>query len=418
MLPLGFAFLAALAAVRRPLRGALPCLVVALSVFLVVALPYTGVLSTSKGRLTFGEAGRLTYLRVVNRAPYPFWRPGLVSGLGEPVHPARQVHEDPAVYEFGAPIGGTYPLSYDPSYWYEGVSARFHPRQQMTALLSNGSGYFELFVRRQGGFLGVTLLLLLVGLGGRTRELRMDGRWTLVGVAVVAFALYALVYVEGRYLAPFVTILWAGLLSHVSLPASGESRKVLAVSGGVLALFVLLNIAAFNVAYLNAFLGLEVAPHEEPGPGQSTAAVSGTDPEASPPEVARALRELGIRPQDRIGFIGYGFGAYFARLTRARIVAQVPEEDAAEFWAAEPSRRRSVLDAFARAGARAVVTERMPSSATREGWMRLGETGHGVYLLVSDARASAMSSGRPLSSNVSATRRWPASFQWKSYGMK
>lgn len=383
MFPLAFVFLLLAVLAQENRRQAAREGLLALAAFLIVALPLVAALSSAKGRPTFGESGRLSYLRYVNDVPYPFWTAEAPPGLGEPEHPARQVFDDPPVYEFGTPVGGTYPLSYDPSYWYEGVSVRLTVAEQMKALLSSARWYFEFFVRQQAGALAVLTLLIVVGGLGRREpassgpRIRIDSRWALTLVAIAAFALYALVYVEGRYLAPFVVLFWGGILAHVGLPDLRGSRRLLEVSGAVLVFFTLLNLAAFTMEFSRAFLGLDPATPGEPAPWPpGPVGASGL-----PSEIGEGLRELGIGPGDRIGFVGYAFGAYFARLGRIRIVAQIHAKDAEGFWSADPSRRRAVLAAFARAGAKAVVTDRVPTAGPPRGWVRVGETGHWARLL-------------------------------------
>jgi hypothetical protein len=392
MFPLAFAFLLFAILARRNRRQAVGQGVLAVAAFLLVALPLVAILSSAKGRPTFGESGRLSYLRYVNHVPYPFWTSEAPSDLGEPVHPARLVFEDPPVYAFGGAVGGTYPMTYDPSYWYEGVTPRLRLRQQVETLLSNCGAFFNLFVREQGGFLAIVLLLSLVGGRPGWPARGLDGRLALVAVALVAFALYALVYVEGRYLGPFVVLFWAGLLARSSLSRGRGSSRLAQVSGWLLVLFLLVQLAAFNAAFLTAFLGLEISPPRGPTAGEP--AVAAATPEGgrvagSPAEIAAGLRELGIAPGDRIGFVGYAFGAYFARLGRMQIVAQIRSQDAERLWNAPPSRRQAALEAFARAGAKAVVTDGVPVGGPPDGWVRVGETGHWVRVLNSPRAAGS-----------------------------
>ena len=380
MFPLGLAFLAAGVLAGKDRRHALRGTALALGVFLTVALPLVLALSILKERPTFGDAGRLTYLRYVNGVPYPFWPAGFESETGRPEHPTRLVFADPPVYEFAAPVGGTYPLSYDPSYWYEGLRPRFELRAQARVLTSSARAYFELFVRQQGGFLATVLILLLIGAAHRARP-RFDGRWGLTAVALAAFGLYALVYVEGRYVAPFVVLFWAGILSHVRLPDGAESQRLMRVSGAVLALFTLVAVAQFEAGYGSAFLGLEL-PDETTNPATATPWPPPPPAErvGSPPEIAEGLRELGVRPGESIGFVGYAFGAHFARLAGVKIVAQLHGRDAPRFWEAPGSTRQAVLEAFAEAGARAVIAERVPPHASQNGWRKIGDTSHWAYL--------------------------------------
>ncbi|MGH7544437.1 MAG: hypothetical protein ACREK7_10925 [Gemmatimonadota bacterium] len=380
MFPLGFVLLAAGALAGKDRRHAVRGTALALGVFLSVALPLVLALSISKERPTFGDAGRLTYLRYVNGVPYPVWPAGFESETGRPEHPARLVFDDPPVYEFAVPVGGTYPLSYDPSYWYEGLTPRFELREQARVLASSARAYFELFVRQQGGFLATVAILLLIGVAHRTWP-RFDGRWALTAVALVALGLYALVYVEGRYVAPFVVLFWAGILSHVRLPDTAESRRLMRVSGALLALFALVAVVQFEAGFGSAFLGLDL-PDQATNPGTPPPwpPRPPAERQGSPPEIAEGLRELGIRPGEPIGFVGYAFGAHFARLARVRIVAQLQSRDAPRFWESPASTRQAVLDVFADAGARVVIAEQVPPDASRNGWARIGDTSHWAYL--------------------------------------
>ena len=78
--------------------------------------------------------------------------------------------------------------------------------------------------------------------------------------------------------------------------------------------------------------------------------------------------------------MGYAFGAHFARLAGVRIVAQLQSRDAPRFWEASGSTREQVLDAFAEAGAKAIIAEQAPPDASRNGWRRIGDTSHWAYL--------------------------------------
>ncbi|MGH7572006.1 MAG: hypothetical protein ACREMK_09220 [Gemmatimonadota bacterium] len=380
MFPLAFVFLLLAVLTQRDRRKAAGQGALALAAFLLVALPLVAALSSAKGHATFGETGRLAYLRYVNHVPYPFWTAEAPSGLGEPEHPARLVFDDPPVYEFGTPVGGTYPLSYDPSYWYEGVSARFTLAEQMKALLSSARWYFEFFVRQQAGLLATVAILLLIG--GAPRQLRFDERWALTAVALVAFALYGFVYVEGRYVAPFVVLFWAGILSHVRLPETAESRNLMRVSGAVLVLFTLIAVAQFEAEFGSAFLDLDLPEATvTPATPQPWPSPPPVDRAGSPSEIAEGLRELGVRPGDAVGFVGYAFAAYFARLADVRIVAQIHSQDASRFWDALRSGRGAVLDAFAEAGAEVIIAEQVPPEGPGIGWRRIGRTSHWVYFL-------------------------------------
>jgi hypothetical protein len=90
------------------------------SIFLLVSLPFIFLISQKTGSFTIGESGTITYLRYVGGIPFPHWQGDPVNNI-LPTNPSRVIFDDPPIYEFGDPIGGTYPISADPSYWYEGV---------------------------------------------------------------------------------------------------------------------------------------------------------------------------------------------------------------------------------------------------------------------------------------------------------
>jgi hypothetical protein len=373
MFPLAFVFLAVGLVVSGEIRRAAPRIVAASLTFLLIAAPFVALFSVAKGRLTFGDAGKLTYLKLVNRVPYPHWRPGAISGVWTPQHPARQIFENPAVFEFATPVGGTYPLSYDPSYWYEGVVPPLDIKKQSAVLIANAGFYFDLFIRQQGGITAIVLLLLLVGIKGRSLQSWLRGEWGLVVVALAAFGLYALVYLEGRYIGVFVVLFWAGLLSFVRLPDSLLSGRLLPIAGGSLVVFFLLNIAAFNLEGLK-----KVGLLESRLPERSTQVHA---PSYKPARLAEAVLEMGIKPGDDIAFVGYSFGAFFARLARLRIIAEIPDDQAESFWLADPATRSAAVEAIRKTGAKAIIAEWVAPGASVNGWQRIGNSRHFIYSL-------------------------------------
>jgi hypothetical protein len=371
MFPLAFVFLGVALLVAGEVRRSGPRILAALLVFLLLAAPFVALFSVAKGRLTFGDAGRLTYLKLVNGIPYPHWRPGVISDVGTPHHPARQIFENPAVFEFASPVGGTYPLSYDPSYWYEGVVSPLDIKKQAAVLVRNVGFYFDLFIRQQGGISAIVLLLLLLGIKRRSLQSWLSGELGLVLIAIAAFGLYALVYLEGRYIGAFLVLFWAGLFSCIRIPKSLLSQRLIAVAGAILLSCFLLNIFSFNLEGLKRIGLLETSSGKESLQDQS--------PSYKPVRLAEAVLEMGLKPGDEIAFIGYSFGAFFARLARLRVIAEIPDDQAESFWLADPDRRSAVVEALRKTGARAIVAERVTPGASVKGWQRIGNSRHFIY---------------------------------------
>jgi hypothetical protein len=353
----------------------------ALAGFLIVAAPMVAAMSISVGHPSFGDVGRFTYLKHVNGMAWPQWQ--LTEGLeGAPVHPPQQIHEDPAAWEFATPIRGTYALAYDPAWWTQGLKPTVALRPQLQAIVDNEVYYFDLFLRQQGGFLAVLALLGVLASPQWRRAPRLDAPMALSLWALAAFGLYALVYAESRYVAPSVLLLWAGPLAHIRLPAGEWPRRALAAGGSLLALFVWLNIAALNLEGFGGLIGYASQRHGEQATNLTTRKLGDSGSRADHPAIAEALRtEFGLEPGAPVAFIGYSYSAYWARLGRYRIIAEVRPEEFERFWSAEQGVREEVLMAFAAAGAVAVVSEPPGAEVAIDGWDEFAGTGYLVMRL-------------------------------------
>lgn len=244
MFPLGLVFLL-LAAVPRPrritLRNLLSRAGLALAVFLLVASVHVAGLYATKGRLTLGDSAWLNYLWHVNRVPVLHYQGGR-PGIGTPQHPTRVIYDDPAAYEFAGPVVATYPPWFDPAYWYRGLRPRPDPKGHViTARWS---------LRLYGGERalhhwlpsGVLLLLVAAYLVRRrwwSRE-ALARHAVLWAAGVTALAMYAVIHLESRYIAPFMTFLWLGVVTGVRLPAG---RQVIRGAGIVLVAVLMVHAA-------------------------------------------------------------------------------------------------------------------------------------------------------------------------------
>jgi len=370
MLPIGCAFLVAALLAARPLRRALPALALAALAFVVVPLPYVAAVSWSKGRFTLGDAGSSTYLRHVRHIRYPHWQ-GEPPDFGVPLHPTRRVLDDPPVYEFAEPIGGTYPVSYDPGYWYAGASSGFDWHDQLAAIAAGLRYYREMFLLHLAGpTLG---LLVLFALGARRASSLRErlARHALALPALGGLALYLPILVEGRYVGVFVALLAVELLAGLRARAtSGRPRLVPAVCAAMLVLLAA-DIAWFHLGRLSRVSGRRAPAATVAAPGPSW-----------PGAVAEALQRAGVQPGDAVGVIGYGFDAYWARLAHVHIAAELLIDDAAPLWGDDPAPLRRAEQAFARVGVRAVVAEHVPL-ASLPGWRRVERSSYWLLVLPS-----------------------------------
>jgi len=340
MFPLGFVFLFCGIFVTNDRKRAMSGMLLAFLVFLAISGPFLVILSHAKNRLTFGDCGRLAYA----------W---LVNGGGTHIHGMRQLSEVPRAYEFSTPIAGTYPPWYDPSYWNEGILPRFDWRAQLRRLRSSGHEYFLILSARRALAVGLLVLLLFAGDPQCFRK-AIGILWTVWLPALAALVLYAMVYVEPRYIPAAELVLWCSAFAAIRLPRLDTSRRL----GNCVAIAVAV---ALGITILSETFGNLAAAAKRPHHLEW--------------EVAMSLRQKGLRPADTVAVLGHEDKAdYWAHLAQVRIVADLSADELPSFWEASAEVQSFVLDAFANTGAKILVTHAKPPAAHSEGWQRLNDT--------------------------------------------
>jgi hypothetical protein len=372
MFILGFVFLLVSLFSAGNIRRTFPRVLTALVIFLLIGGPLIVALSRTKGRLTFSDAARLNYIWHVNDLNvgwnnWPHWKQGLGNGI--PLHTSRKIFDEPAVYEFATPVGGTYPMWYDPSYWYDGVSPRFNITEQKEELKETASFYYNFFfLGPQCGLIVGLLLLYFMFCNGRSCLKYMARHWHLLIPPALAMSMYGLVHVEARYIGAYVVVLWLALFS--GLYPLVDERKGELMYGVIRALKTVFLVAiAFSIvpaAYTTA-RGL----------------ITGKDASANVHwQIADELMRMGLEPGDKIAIIGYGQGAsVWARLARAQIIAETLRGDVNTFWATDETVKSQVIDTFARTGARIIVAEKGVCGPPPPGWQKMESAGYYVYFL-------------------------------------
>jgi len=374
MFPLAFIFLAMSLFVGGSLRRAVPRVLLALVIFLVVAAPFVIALSRTKHRLTIGDTARINYAWHVNRTTIFIHWQGEPAGSGTPMHPTRKIFDSPAVYEFGSPVGGTYPPWYDPTYWYEGVQPRVSLRQQFKAIARNVvRAYQFMFYRFFPGAVIICLFILFYMSRRSLREIVRDvsAYWFLLIPALIASGFYLLVHFEHRYFAPFALLVVMSLFASMRLPRAPQMQRLLASL-----VIVTLLTCALSLGY---YASLEFySTIRDLAPGHSAK----RDIQW---QVADNLRKLGVGPNDKVAAIGNTMFHAWPRLARVRVVAEIPARpggDVERFWAGDAALKTQVIAAFGRTAAKVIVAEDIPPWASpSEGWRKIGATNYYVYFL-------------------------------------
>lgn len=357
--PLSFVFLGCCLFAARPFKKSMFRTLMALAFFVAVSSPLLWALSRAKGRLTFGDTGKIAYAEFVDGATrYIHWQGG-PDGVGHPVHPTRKVLSQPPVFVFAGPVKGTYPPWYDPSYWYEGIVPVFSLKNQLRAIRYTIQEYAGIIPYMSPVLVALLSLVFFAG-SGRSIARDLLHQWPLWVPAAAGLGIYALVYVEARLVAPFFVLAWVGLFTGLKFPNTDTARTMEGCT--VIALAVVLS---GGVAWLGARSLLRAA---SPKPFVEW-------------QVAEGLHRHGIQSGEEIASMGYSLNAYWAHLAGVRIVAEIPMAAAKEYWSAPPQVKSKIFADFTGAGARAVVTDQGPPTRADAGWQEIGQTGYFVHAL-------------------------------------
>ncbi|MGH7593591.1 MAG: hypothetical protein ACRELE_07040 [Gemmatimonadales bacterium] len=311
-------------------------------VFALVGLPLVLLVSARVGRLTPGEVGRLNYAWEVDGVtPYVGWLGDSSGQFGTPTHPPRVLQRQPLTLEFATPVRATYPLWFDPSYWYAGLRPRIDFSGQWRVLRQGMADLGQLLLDQW------VLIASLAALGlatVRQPERRRDRRVPMVlaiwsaGAAVI----YALVHIEPRYLAGFMA---TGVIAAWAWLSVRTARRALpwVVSAAVVALTLALglnlqqNTGGFDAGYRPDYL-LDAAQ----------------------------MQHAGLHPGDRIGAVGDAFEQYAAFAAGTPITAQVL--DSAAYWQLTASGRSALHLRLAAAGVKAILANNVLAGMQAEGW--------------------------------------------------
>lgn len=375
MFPLGLVYLAILFVRPHSITTGRRGILISGSVFVIIATPLVTALSIRSNRLTFGESGRLNYAWSVNGLQ---WN----NGSGSPEehesyttskNPAPKLLERPIVLDLTSLRRGTYPLWFDPSYWYRGVIIRFHWKKQLAALRYNLPVYMDLIRWTPSFIAGVAVFFFWAFHEkvhiGISWTFALDAMWS-----VAAFSLYALVRTEPRYVGAFLTLFYLSLygpfLFRTFLPSTAICSTVLVTALVPFALHVTeVGIQAAKDVILQR-----------------------------PPEYqteALWLRGLGLQPGDGLAVIGYAHDCYYARCARLRVIAQIP--DAHEFWNLTDAQQKPVRERLASLGVKALVARNAPDGSAKDGWNDLivsNSLRFSALLLSPEPRGSTVDSHR------------------------
>lgn len=349
MLPLAVALLVLLAIPRVFVPRRRSSIAIAAVVFFATVTPYIVALSRDRGRLTFGDAGRINYAWAVLREvpTHVAWTESSPAA-GTPVHPPRLLGIAPTVLEFKDTAPGTYPLWYNPAFFYEGLRVHVDLWKQARAILRS---IRHLPLAHGSAFAPLLAGLLVLGALGFRPRFDVSKLWLLLWPAA-AIGMFMLVSIDPRYIAGFLVLFWISI--YEAIPQVPPARTVMAV----------IVVCVFLPPVLAA-----------------------TRPETrisdSHVAVASELGRLGLQPGDEIATAGYPFDVYYARLARLRIVSNIGfrgnpiAEDTDRFWALSDAESAALKQKLQGIGVKAIVSR----GNCERGWHAIASTDYCVLML-------------------------------------
>jgi hypothetical protein len=332
------------------------------AVFVLISLPWIVVLSRAEHRATFGDSGRIAYWMYTNGVESTFHYHGEFPQSGAAAHAVQAIETHPAVDSFARHPFGSYPLLFDPSFWYEGIHPRFSVAGELLIFRETVPTYLLMATSQAALFAALLALIAFCGWRGYySRVMGLTAVW-LPGAAGIA--LYFLVHAEARFVGAFVVVCWCALFAAVRMAETLVLRRVVAAVLVVTSLAI--AVPVLHVSVEDYFARVVPRRHVQW-------------------EVCEALRSMGVAAGERVAVIGDPTVAhYWAHCGEWSIVADVQPEAAREFWAADEPTRERIYRELRGLGVKAVVVAPGLGGAVSEGWRSVRETGYGVLVFKGD----------------------------------
>ncbi|MGO9119164.1 MAG: hypothetical protein ACLQPD_16350 [Desulfomonilaceae bacterium] len=340
-------FFLSAAACSASVRRALPRLLVAVLVTLIVSAPLIGALSDRLGRFTYGELGKHVYA---------FW----IFGQGDPIYP-KVINEKPKTVLYRYDIQCTRPSGFDICYWYEGFRPVFNLNVHAPIIARN---VVSVFLQAPWLLLIAIWYIFQWRLGDiRIGPLRPTSIFiVLFTISIAGIAFYCLLNVEPRYIASFLFLGFVALVMSVRYPEHKPRSRVLMLGSAIALTLFFMGLSAYSLV------------------DQSCRSLRSKGGKLSYKEafleqiaVKDFLQKQGIVQGDEIAIIGSP-PVNWARMAGVKIVAEVPDID--QMLSASAEQRAASLAALRNEGVKSIVVKdvrfREPSQSN---WIPIPGTG-------------------------------------------
>jgi hypothetical protein len=309
-------------------RRALPRVLTAVLVTLIISAPLIAALSHRLGRFTYGEIGRHVYA---------LW----ISGAGDPIHP-EVINENPKTVLYRYDIQCTRPAGFDNCYWYEGFRPVFNPRAQAHTIAKN---VVSVFLQAPWLLLIAAWYSFQASLGkiriGPARPPSIVV--ALSAISVAGIGLYCLLHVEPRYIASFLFLGFVALAVSIRLPEGKPRSRRLMLGSSIALICFLIGLVAYSLVDQSCRSLL-------PENGRLSYKEAFQEDIA----VKDFLQQQGLVQGDEIAIVGSP-PTNWARMAGVRIVAEAPDTDQALL--ASTQQKEAWLATLRQQGIKAIVAK-------------------------------------------------------------
>src|SRR5271157_626632 len=348
------------------IKKAIPRVSVAVVTMLLVCSPWLLALSCKLGHLSYGEAGSLNY--------------GIyVKGEENSVHSPVLLAKAPEVLLYqNTPVeNSTRPATFDPSYWKIGIKPTFDLKAHVRLFLEHT---YQICCEQPWLLL---LVLLWAVWNARLGSLRIGRLWPfpvqlcLALPAVIGIAMYSIIHVEMRYLAPFMFLIFVAL---VLCPRYDKTDRAVALKSIVSASILVAVILGFSLStVVDQSVRSLISTSEKP---------SYRDAFFQMMAVKDYLKHQGAQGGSQVALVGVP-PSYWGRMAGIKIAAEIPKDE--EVLSASPEKRKKSMETLRSAGVNIVVAKGKDfAKLTEEGWELVPGT-KDFYVFAREAKPSGPS---------------------------
>lgn len=357
--PFSVIFIGCAAVAVGSVRKAAPRALVAVIVMLAVSAPLLTALSVKLGRFSYGESGTLNYAKYVSKRGHSLNRPIVLAEMPEVL-----------LYRNNPFVNSTRPATFDPSYWEDGVKPVF----DLSRHLSLFAEHTWQIINNRPWLLFAILLWFIWQM--RIGKIEISSRETMALPLLLAvpgifgIAMYSIIHVEMRYLAPFLFLVFLAL---ILIPKYAMDDRAVRSKAHITTSLLTVIVLGFTLSTVI---------------DQSVRSVRSTNEKPSYSEayfhlvaLKDYLNKKGLRGGEDVAVVGFP-PFYWGRLANLKIIAEIPKEE--QVISATRDKRKHVIATLSDVGVNTLVAKgKQFGRLTEEGWELVPGT-RDFYVLLAD----------------------------------